>query len=187
MAQTKQQKELIALAVLLAAAGALWFAYGHQSQGTSFGPGKASNAKKINAQDFGQIIVDLEKAQSTEYKSAGRNIFVMGPMPVETGAGPQVKPKEPFRVFNLPQPPPPPKPAELPPGWVFYGYGTVPAGRQRLAFFKEPENESPHIVSEGELLQNHIRILHIGNERIDFEDINTGQKGSKTLEAPPSA
>ena len=44
-----------------------------------------------------------------------------------------------------------------------------------------------HIVSEGDLLLNHIRILHIGNEKLDFEDINTGQKGSKTLEAPPAA
>jgi hypothetical protein len=178
---------LIVLVVLLSAAGALWYAYGHQGQERGSGPGGKTPAKKIDAQDFGEIILGLEKAQSTEYKSAGRNIFVMGPMPVETAAGPQVKPKAPFRIYNQPQPPPPPKPAELPAGWVFYGYGTVPAGAQRLAFFKEPENDSPHIVSEGELLQNHIRILHIGNERVDFEDINTGQKGSKTLEAPPSA
>jgi hypothetical protein len=187
MARTKQQKQLIVLVVLLVAAGALWYAYGHQQQATGPGSDGKTQFKKIKAENLGDIILDLEKAQKTEYKSAGRNIFVMGPMPVETAPGVPVTQKEPFRVYNQPQLPPPPQPATLPPGWIFYGYGVVPAGKQRLAFFKEPDNDSPHIVSEGELLQNHIRILHIGNDRVDFEDINTGQKGSKTLEAPPSA
>jgi len=34
---------------------------------------------------------------------------------------------------------------------------------------------------------NHYRILHIGNERIDFEDTTTGLKGSRNMEAAPSA
>jgi hypothetical protein len=185
MAQTRQKKELIALVVFISVAALLWYAYARPTQVSGSGPGGKSTVKPINAQDFGEIILGLEKAQSTEYKSAGRNIFVMGPSPVENPAGP-VKQKEPYRNQG-PLPPPPPPPAELPAGWVFYGYGTVPTGSQRLAFLKEPENDSPHIVSEGELLLNHIRILRIGNERIDFEDINTGQKGSKTLETPPSA
>jgi hypothetical protein len=29
--------------------------------------------------------------------------------------------------------------------------------------------------------------VHIGNDRIDFEDTNTGQRGSKNLEAAPAA
>jgi len=43
------------------------------------------------------------------------------------------------------------------------------------------------IVIEGEIVQNHIRITHIGNDRIDFEDTNTGQHGSNPLEAAPAA
>lgn len=186
MAWAKQQKELIALIVLVSVAGLLWYAYARPAQVSGDGPGGKSQMKPIDAPDFEQIIVDLEKAQHTEYKSAGRNIFVMGALPMEAAAG-AIKQKEPFRIYDQPQLPPPPPPAQLPAGWVFYGYGTVPAGAQRLAFLKEPDNDSPHIVSEGELLQNHIRILHIGNERIDFEDINTKQKGSKAMEGPPSA
>jgi hypothetical protein len=52
---------------------------------------------------------------------------------------------------------------------------------------EEPPGEEVHIVSEGDVVLNHIRILHIGNERIDFEDTTTGQRGSKNLEVPPSA
>jgi len=44
-----------------------------------------------------------------------------------------------------------------------------------------------YIVSEGDVVLNHIRILHIGNDRIDFEDTITGQRGSKNLEASPAA
>jgi hypothetical protein len=107
----------------------------------------------------------------------------MGSMPVETPAGVPVKPKDDFRVYNQPQPPPPPPPADLP--MIFFGYGMLPAGGPRQAFLKEQTSDDVHIVSEGDLLLNHIKILHIGNERIEFEDINTGQKGSKNLEVGP--
>ena len=82
-------------------------------------------------------------------------------------------------------PPPPPPPAQLP--MIFFGYGMLPAGGPRQAFLKEESGDEVHIVSEGDVLLNHIRIVRIGNERLDFEDINTGQKGSKALEAAPVA
>ena len=187
MALTKQQKEWIALLGLLAVAGVIWYAYSHQSAAAgSGGPGK-TDFKPINAQDFGKFIIDLEKTQSTEYKSAGRNIFVIGPAPAQTTSIAPVMVKEPFRVYNQPQQPAPPPPPVLPTGWVFYGYGTVPAGTRRLAFLKEPENDSPHIVAEGDLILDHLRILRIGNDRIEFEDINTHLRGSSNLEVPPSS
>ena len=70
---------------------------------------------------------------------------------------------------------------------VFFGYGMLPAGGARQAFLKEQSGDEVHIVSEGDVVLNHIRILHIGNERIDFEDTVTGQKGSKNLETAPAA
>jgi hypothetical protein len=183
MAQTTQQKELIALAALVVIAGSIW--YFHVGRSTTASSGlSANNYSPINAQDYGRIFVDLTKAQGTEYKSAGRNIFVMGALQVEAAnRGPARKP---FVAYNLPQPPPPPEPAKLP--MVFFGYGMLPAGGARQAFLKEePPGEEVHIVSEGDVVLNHIRILHIGNERIDFEDTTTGQRGSKNLEVPPSA
>jgi len=186
MALTKQQKELLALGVLGVAAVSLWYAY-FRPQGLARASAglTVKGIASIKVEDYYGVLQGLEKAQGTEYKSAGRNIFVMGPIQTATATatGPV---KQPFRIYNQPQPPPPPPPAELPTGWIFYGYGTLPAGGQRQAFLKEPEDVI-HIVSEGDLLLNHIRILHIGNERIDFEDINTRQKGSKALEAPPQA
>jgi len=188
MALTKQQKELVALGVLGVAAVSLWYAYFRPQGLARASAGMTVQAiARIDVQDYFWVLTGLEKAQNTEYKSAGRNIFVMGPIQTATATatGPV---KAPFRIYNQPQPPPPPPPATLPTGWVFYGYGALPASGRRQAFLKEgPPEENLHIVSEGDLVQNHIRILHIGNERIDFEDINTGQKGSQNLETPPQA
>jgi hypothetical protein len=182
MARTKQQKELIALAVLVVIAGSIWYFHLERSTTANSG-GSANSYTQINAQDYGRILIGLTKARGTEYKSAGRNIFVMGAMPVE--AAKQGPVKIPFVVYNLPQPPGPPPPAVLP--MVFFGYGMLPAGGARQAFLKDDPGDGIYIVSEGDVVLNHIRIVHIGNDRIDFEDTVTGQRGSKNLEGPPSA
>jgi hypothetical protein len=181
MAQKKQQRELIALAVLVVIAGSIWYFHlggpGTRNSGVS-----PNNYTQINALDYGRVIIDLSKTQGTEYKSAGRNIFVMTAVPVAK-LGPV---KEPFVVYSQPQPPAPPPPPELP--LVFFGYGMLPAGGARQAFLKEPTGDAPPlIVSEGDVVLNHFRILHIGNDKIEFEDTLTGLKGSKTLEASPAA
>jgi len=181
MAVTRQQKELIALAALVAAAAVVWYLHLGKSAGPS-GGFSAGNYTQINAQNYKVIIKGLAKAQGTEYKSAGRNIFVMGPMPVEVAK--QAAAKAPFLVYNQPQPSPPPPPPELP--WVFFGYGMLPAGGARQAFLKENPEDVVHIVSEGDVVLNHLRILHIGNEKIEFEDTITGLKNSKPLEVAPA-
>jgi len=181
MARTRQQKELIALAALVLVAALIW--YWHFGPAATAGSGSSvNNYSPINAQNYIVVINGLAKAQATEYKSAGRNIFVMGAMPVEMAKRGPVK--IPFAPQG-PKPPDPPKPPELP--WVFFGYGMLPAGGARQAFLKENPEDVVHIVSEGDVVLNHLRIVHIGNEKIEFEDTNTGLKGSKNLEAAPAA
>ena len=182
MALGKQQKELIALAALVVIAASIW--YWHLGRAVAPNSGlSAGTYSPISAQDYNVIINGLAKAQGTEYKSAGRNIFVMGALPAEPGKAGPVKP--PFVVYNQPAPPAPPPPPQLP--MIFFGYGMLPAGGARQAFLKEEQGDEVHIVSEGDVLLNHIRILHIGNDRIEFEDTNTGLKNSKNLEASPAA
>ena len=182
MAQTRQKKELIVLAALAVIAGLVWYMYAGRAAAPNSGT-SATKYSPINAQDYNVLIKGLAKAQETQYKSSGRNIFVLTAVPVEAvNRGPV---KNPFVVYNQPQPPGPPPPAELP--MIFFGYGMLPVGGARQAFLKEQSGDEVHIVSEGDVVLNHIRILHIGNDRIDFEDTTTGQKGSKNLEAAPQA
>jgi hypothetical protein len=181
MAVTRQQKELMALAALAVVAASVWYLHLGKSAAPNEGL-SAGNYTQINAQNYDVIIKGLAKAQGTEYKSAGRNIFVMGATRVDVAK--QQPPKEKFVVYDQPQPPAPPKPPELP--WVFFGYGMLPVGGARQAFLKENAEDVVHIVSEGDVVLNHLRILHIGNEKIEFEDTETGLKNSKPLEVAPA-
>jgi hypothetical protein len=125
-----------------------------------------------------QIRLDqIERARKTEYKSFGRNPFspiqapprVPHPQPKPAPIGPQ-----------LPPPPPPPPPLTLPGNVKFYGFGTVPNGTSRLAFFTD--GEEVYVVAEGEVLLKRFRILRIGNASVEFEEISSGRTGTAPLE-----
>ena len=179
MAYTKQQKELGTLAALIIAAGLVWFIFVGKGAGTPTGPAGPGQYKPIDAQDYSVVLDRLRKAQMTEYRPSGRNIFVAAPVkPVEVAP----KPVEPVFVPSGPTLPPPPPPPTL--SMKFFGYGTLPSGGVRQAFLLD--GDEVKIVSEGDTIQNHIRIVHIGNDRIEFEDTNTGLRNSVALEMPPS-
>jgi hypothetical protein len=183
MAQTKQTKELIALVALLAVAGLVWYFYFGKSK---IGAGTVSGAENytpINAEDYSIILQEWTDAQSTQYKPSGRNIFIAGAMPVSPAEVAAAKPTKPPFPIQGPMPPPAPPLPQL--TMKFFGYGTLPTNGPRRAFLLD--GEEVHIVSEGDTVQNHIRITHIGNDRIEYEDTETGQKNSTNLEMPPAA
>ena len=178
MAYTKQQKELGTLAALIITAGLVWFLFVGRGAGTPTGSAGPGQYKPIDAQDYSVVLDRLRKAQTTAYRPSGRNIFVAAPVkPVEVP-----KPVEPVHLEAGPVLPPPPPPPTLP--MKFFGYGTRPSGGPRQAFLLD--GDEVKIVSEGDTIQNHIRIVHIGNDRIEFEDTNTGLRNSAVLEMPPS-
>jgi hypothetical protein len=181
MADQRQKNQLILLGVLAVFAVLVWYFYfGRSGRIQSAGRIASGPFVPINAQDYETVIEKMKAAQTAEYKSTGRNIFVEGPAPAAIAAAQTQKPAH---INSGPTLPPPPPPAQL--AMKFYGYGTVPTNGQRKAFLLDGEDVK--IVIEGEIVQNHIRITHIGNDRIDFEDTNTGQHGSNPLEAAPAA
>ncbi len=183
MADAKQKKEVYVLVALLLAAFLVWyFQFAKRPVASGFSVDNKTYTP-INAQDFSGVLAGLDKAQSTEYKSTGRNIFVMGALPTPAATDPNVAKAviKPPRPGIGPQLPPPPPPAQL--SMKFFGYGNLPSGGPRQAFLLD--GEDVHIVSEGDTLQNHIRIIKIGNESLEFEDINTHQRGSNPIEAAP--
>jgi hypothetical protein len=186
MAQTKQDKERILLAVLLVVAALIWYFYFGRSNTAGGGVTAAGSYAPINAEDYSVIFKDLGESQSTVYKSTGRNIFVAGSVPVAeqtAAAAAAVRPAEKPRPIMGPMPPPEPPLPVL--SMKFFGYGSLPTSGPRRAFLLD--GEEIHIVQEGDTVQNHIRITHIGNDRIEYEDTVTGKKNSTNLEAPPQA
>ena len=120
---------------------------------------------------------EIERARKTEYKSSGRNPF----SPVQAPAPPVSDTGEKHEVPG-PQPPPPPPPLTLPSNVKFYGFGTVPIGTPRLAFFTD--GEEVYAVAEGEVLMRRFRILRIGNAIVEFEEISSGRTSTAPLDEP---
>jgi hypothetical protein len=117
----------------------------------------------------------LERVRNFEYKGTGRNIFSASLPP-------------------RPQPAPPPQPApvvaptssEPPPLQVpfrFYGYKEDPRTGHRRAFFTDGENV--FIAAQGETIQNRFRLLKIGNQSAEVEEISSGRRTTLQLEQPP--
>ena len=186
MAQKKEQKEILVLVALLLVAGAIWYFYFGRTVPHASGQLASGKYETINAQDFGVIFGPLQRSQATEYKTSGRNIFVAGPIPTTPATDPSLpkQSEKPRYVAGgiYPQPPAPPPPPVLP--MKFFGYGTLPTSGARQAFLLD--GDEVRIVSEGETVLSHIRITHIGTEKIEFEDTVTGQRGSNNLEVAPA-
>jgi hypothetical protein len=184
----KQKHQVIALVVLVVVAALIWGFEWH-AQTPSRETANFIQEYKGFAVENPQIRwQELERAQKTEYKSSGRNPFSnIAPLKPQEDRD---KPNHPKGGDPPPPPPPPPPPitrASLPANLKYFGYGTVPNGTPRRAFFTDGEEE--YIVSEGDTLLGRYRILKIGNTNVEFQEISSGLPGTTPLEeqaAPPS-
>jgi hypothetical protein len=176
----KQKKQLAVLVVLLLTAGVIWFLYFDHDK--SVVTADASSA----TQNYQPLGVDnpqlhngpVDKARKTEYKSGGRNIFSRDLPPPPPSKEATRKLNEEREKVVQQAPPPPPTVSPLP--VKFFGFGTVPNGTKRLAFFTN--GEDVYVVGEGELLLNRFRIIRIGNANVEYEEISTGLRGTAPLE-----
>lgn len=180
-----QKKQIVILVVLLGIAGSVWYwFYFREKTAASADAVSVTENFQLLSVENPQLHKDrLESARKTEYKSNGRNIFSsIAPPPPETPHA--IKPE-----LQGPKPDPiPPIPRVSPLPVKFFGYGTVPNGTARRAFFTD--GEDVYIVSEGEVLLNRFRIIKVGNASLDYEEVSSGLRGTANLEeqgATPSA
>ena len=174
----KQQKELVALVVLLVIAGNIWywFFFRQRPLAPSGTVAVTQNYRLLSVENPAPHTDRREAARSAVYKSNGRNPFSsIAPPPSQTPVQ-VVRKREPVG----PQIEPPPPPPEIPANMHFFGYGTVPNGTSRRAFFTD--GEDVFIVSEGEVFLNRFRILKVNNASLDFEEVSSGRHGTKALE-----
>jgi hypothetical protein len=103
----------------------------------------------------------LAQSETTEYKGTGRNIFSLTapPPPIE-------EVKAPIRPVDSGPPAPPPKP---PINLKFYGYETAKNGKKRV-FLVNP-NQDVFIAAEGDVVDRRYRVVKIGNNSVQIEDI----------------
>jgi hypothetical protein len=118
----------------------------------------------------------LEKIHKTEYTGLHRDIFNGEPMPA-----PAPHPAK-FEIRRVgPEPPPPPPPVQVPA--QFFGYASGAGGAKRVAFFLNGEDVI--VVAEGDTFLGNFRLVHIGNDSADVQEISTGRHATVVLEHPP--
>ena len=102
--------------------------------------------------------LDLLKAsEETEYKGTGRNIFA-------AYEPPPPKPITPVVTHVQPTGPPPPPPIPL----KFYGFASKP-GEAKKVFLSS--GDDIFIAAEGEVVNRRYRVLHIGVNSVEIEDV----------------
>jgi hypothetical protein len=176
----KQKRELAVLVILVVIAGITWFRYfGREKPEEGTGAVVvAQNNNQLLSVENPQLHLDkLEAARKTEYKSTGRNIFITFVPPPPP---PKDRDKEAPKPIPGPMPDPIPPPPAIPANIHFFGYGTVPNGTSRRAFFTD--GEEVYVVGEGDIFLNRFRILRIGNATLEFEEISSGRQGTVPLE-----
>jgi hypothetical protein len=121
----------------------------------------------------------LAKIHKTEYTGLHRDIFNGAPMPSPTSRAGRTA------VANRPpvgpQPPPPPPPVQVPA--QFFGYASRPGGTKRVAFFLNGEDVL--VVAEGDTFLGNFRLVHIGNDSADVQEVSSGRHAIVVLERPP--
>ena len=172
----KHKKQLVVLAVLLLIAGFVWFLYlDHGRPGLTADAGSLPQNPKLLSVENPQLHNSaVDRARKTEYKSGGRNIFSRELPPPPPSVHPKPDPIPQIVPVVKEEPKVPPLPVK------FYGFGTVPNGTVRLAFFTN--GEDIYVVAEGELLLNRFRILRIGNVNLEYEEVSSGLRGTANLE-----
>jgi hypothetical protein len=182
----KQQKQVIVLCVLAAVAALVWYEERSDSAGSASPASIAQTYPMLSIENPEIRWDELERAQRTEYKSIGRNPFSkQAPAPATVAQGQGIaKPKDP-RPFIGPQKEPDPPPFVPPTNVKFFGYGTVPNGSSRRAFFSD--GEEVYIVSEGETFLGRYRVVKVNNTNLEIEEVSSGRRATMPLVEEPAA
>lgn len=174
----KQKRQIIFLIVLVAIAAVVWGSQWKKQTPSMQTMSTIENYKVLAVENPQIRWQELERAQKTEYKASGRNPFsVIAPPPAQDPhkSKPPVIPEA-----TVPPPQLPPTEAKLPPNLKYFGYGTVPEGSPRRAFFTD--GDDVYVVTEGDTLLGRYRILRVGNASLEFQEISSGLRGSTPLE-----
>ena len=178
---TKQKMEISALVGLLVV-GALVYLFNRNQIGGGVTPVSADVKFVPLSVQEPQLRLDLlAKLQKEESLSAHRNIFNATPPPKELTLEEK---RELDRHYPTVPPPPPVPPVQVPGEFFGYAVRPAPSGR-RFAFFKNGDDVL--VVAEGDSFLSNYRLVHIGNDSADVEEISSGRHARVAMVQPPAA
>ena len=114
----------------------------------------------------------LSQSEEIKYAGNGRNIFVVGSVPIE----PPKRNGTDQAAGGIRQPPPipPPPPITL----KFFGFANRP-GETKKVFLSQ--GEDVFIAAEGDIVDRRYRVLHISPTAVDVEDVINNNRQSLPL------
>jgi len=178
MSQRAKIYSLVGLLAVLAFAA--YHEFGHSAvPGISSGV-LAANTKfePLDVQEPTLRIEELARLQKLEPSTSHRNIFVAAPPPPPPPTPQQIEAQRPFVGPKQPPPPPPPQfPGE------FFGYASRPESSKRVGFFTS--GDDVFVVPEGDKVLANFRLVHIGNESAEMEEISSGRHFTVPLVQAP--
>ena len=166
------------LAGLLIAAATAYFANRNQVPGIAGVVAANGNFTPLSVQEP-QLRLDLLETLKKDYPSSHRDIFNYGPPPVPVRTPEQLIAERKYPTVPVPPPPPP---VQVP--GEFFGYATTPATGKRVAFFKQ--GDEVLVVAEGDTFLNNFRLIHIGNDSADVEQISDHRHATVPMLQPAS-
>ncbi|MGB0034235.1 MAG: hypothetical protein WBP79_02030 [Candidatus Acidiferrales bacterium] len=129
-----------------------------------------------------QLRLDLlANLQKLEYSGGHRDIFSFGPPPILPTQGGPGGPGSPNSRPVGPPAPLPPQPPQV--NAQFFGYATTISSGKRVAFFTS--GDEVIIVPEGDTLLKRFRLVRIGVDFADVEEISTGLHARLPILQPP--
>lgn len=187
---SKNQKQLIILVVLLVTAGVVYMFSRNDVpgfQGVSQADTSHFTPLDVQAPDLRLDL--LAKIHNEEYTGSNRDIFSSSSPPPAAANG--SKGLDPNKMAILRRPPgdpypikpPPPVPDPPPPAPAqFFGFASRHSGR-KVGFFLNGEDVI--VVAEGDPFLSNWRLIHIGNDSAELEQISSGRHISVPLEENP--
>ncbi len=163
---------------LLIAAVAAYFANRNQVPGIGGVLAANGNFTPLSVQEP-QLRLDLLEILKKDYPSSHRDIFNYGPPPVSVKTPEQLIAEKKYPTVNLPPLPPVQVPGE------FFGYAMTPATGKRVAFFKQ--GDEVLVVAEGDTFLNSFRLVHIGNDSAEVEQISDHRHATVPMLQPVAA
>ena len=113
----------------------------------------------------------LKSSEDVTYKGSGRDIFQSQP------EAPPVIPQPVTKVMDTgPPPPPPPPPIPL----KFYGFSSNKSGPKQVFLSK---GEDIFVAKEGQIIDRRYKILKIGPNSVEVEDVLTNNRQTLPLTA----
>jgi hypothetical protein len=177
MKQRTQIYVLVALVGILCLVG-YYYIFGQPSVPGSSGVLAADTKfQPLDVQEPSLRIDELDKLRKLEYTGSHRNIFVAEAPPPKATPQQAAAAAHPFMGPVYQPPPPIVVPAE------FFGYASQSHGGKRVAFFTAGDDVL--VVAEGDKFLNNYRLVHIGNESADIEEISSGRHTSMPLVQSP--